>query len=291
MKTQLALLSVAISCSFASTPLEAGVLYYLKHAPDTFGNTVAVEEFSGSSEINYNFSGSTDPNFTVNGSNRNQGHVQARVGRGEIGITATANNNGQYLPQRQEVTGRFTFDVVFSSAGSSPIDVAMNLNLSGIIFEATSGYSTVQVRAGRTTNAFSGSYSEVADGVSPPVQRSGMLSGFVADGTVQQISTGVMTGIPVNVPVSMFIELFTGQAYTNPTIQFGDTFSLAKSGAVFNIVGGATSPVTVNSTDAGIVNNQFGGSAVPEPTSLAVFAIIALLGIGLPLRLRRISDV
>lgn len=250
--------------------------YYLVHNSDGYGNTGPIETVGPqNSPIDYDF-----PYQETYFTGANHGEVHANVNPGSLGITALASNNGGSAPQRQEVSAQFSFDVIFSSPGSDPIDAVMNMNLSGEIFNPLYLYSTVQVSAGRNIDSSSGEYREIIDTMSPSPVRSGMLSSFVADGTDQTISTNVMSNVPVNVPVRMFLQLDTIQPYTiaNPMISFGSTLSLTTSGNVFSISGPNASAVTVNSTDAGIVDNRY---VVPEPCAItiAAFGMLGLCGL------------
>ncbi|SFK35281.1 hypothetical protein SAMN05216302_1004152 [Nitrosomonas aestuarii] len=231
--------------------LLAAPIYTLTHNADGFGHT-GPSEFVGpqNAPIQYDFDGITY--FT----GANSGKVHATVNPSSIGIHTQAIHNFGYALQRQEVTAEFAFDVYFGSSGTSPIDVVMNLDLAGYILKPNPSniYSGVEVRDGSSYGQSSGSHMEVNDGVSPAVLTSGMLAGFVDDGTKQIISTSVMT-VPVNSFVQMYFQLKTLTNYDGTAIAFGDTLNLTTSGDVFSILSG--SDITVNSVDAGIVNNQY----------------------------------
>ena len=275
--SHLAAATTAAAIALSSSLAGAAPIYELDHFRDTFNSTVHApggDVGPQGTPIDYDFAFQS-----VHFLDRNFGEVHANVGAGSIGISARAFNNGQFAPQRQEVFASFTFDVIFGSAGSSPIDVVMNLDLSGSI-DPGPLFSTVQVRAGLPSNFSSGSYSENNDPNSGSPFRDGMLSGFTANGATQSISTGILN-VPVNVPVTMFMRLNTIQGYQpdDPRILFGDTMSLTTTGDVFTILGPNADGITVNSADAGIVDNRFGqtdfGMDVPEPGTLT------LLGAGL----------
>ncbi|TWT35011.1 hypothetical protein KOR42_53200 [Thalassoglobus neptunius] len=266
MRTTIALFFVVtMSCNAG-----AGVEYSMTHNADSYGSTGPIESVGPTStSINYSFSGPTDYQL------KNWGEVRVNVNPGSIGIYAEARNNGQYAPQRQEVTATVQFETIFSSTGNSPVDIIMNLDLSGTIDPAQFIYSNILVNAGTHGYLAGGTYAEILDPSSPPVLKSGMLSNFSANGNAQPISTGVMQ-VPVNVPVTMFFSLTTIQGYapTRPTIQFGNTFNLTKSGDVFTIQGPNASEVySVDSSDVGIVNNRFQSNVVPEPSSFALIGL------------------
>ncbi|MEW4489598.1 PEP-CTERM sorting domain-containing protein [Thalassoglobus sp. JC818] len=266
MKTAVALFVVAT----LSRHVEAGVQYSMVHNSDAYATTGPIDVIGPrSTPINYEFAGFTD--FRE----RNHGEVQVNVNQGSIGIHAETYNNGLYAPQRQEVTAKFQFDTIFSSTGSSPVDVIMNLDLSGTIDPGQSLTSSIQVDAGSQFTFSRGTYSESLNPSNPPVLRDGMLSGFSASGNVQSVSTGAIQ-VPVNVPVTMFFSLTTSQGYdlTRSTIDFGSTFNLTRFGDVFTIQGPNASEVySVDSIDAGIVNNRFQSKVVPEPSSFALIGL------------------
>ncbi len=205
--------------------------------------------------------------------NRNRGNVQARAGQGSLGITATASNNGLFAPQRQEVNAIFQFNTIFGSLGTDPVSVIMNLTLGGIVIPGNGGTYTVSVLAGLEgvpSARSGGSYSEVTGG---GTQQDGMLSAFSDDGTDQAIATNPFL-VPVNQPVQLFMMLSTSQVYSTVpgSIDFGSTMELSNLGDVFTIIG--ADGITVNSADAGIVNNRFGETVqAPEPGTLALFGI------------------
>jgi len=156
----------------------------------------------------------------------------------------------------------------------------MNLDLASVITPDFGGFSVLNVRAGGALvgGQSVGQFGDIGDPLISSIN-TGMLSGFVDDGAVHSVSTGLLTNIPVNTPVPFFFSIVTGQAYS-PTdaVIAVQSFNLATSGNVFTLLGPNASNVpSVNSTDAGIVNNQF---VIPEPSTL-VMAILAAAGIGL----------
>lgn len=265
--------AVALAAAVVATALlmpslgNAASVYYLLHQSDGYGNTGPNDVIGPqSSPINYDFNAATSP--------ANTGEVHATMNQGSIGIYARATNNGGYSPQRQEVTAQYTFDVIFGSAGTAPVDVIMNLDFSGDV-SPTYIYSTISVVAGLTLAPSSGDYRE---SLTEPTIRDGMLAGFIADGSDQTISTNPFS-VAVNVPVSLTLQLITVQTYgtNSPTIDFAHTLSLATGIDVFTILG--TDPITVNSEDAGIDDNRFAVAAVPVPAALPLF-FSGLAGLG-----------
>ena len=248
-------------------------LYQLQHFVDTYNSSTLAPGggLSQASPINYDFAYQS-----VHFQDKNFSEVHATVHRGSVGIFDRAFNNGTYAPQRQEVGARYEFDVVFSSAGTDPINVQMHLDLSGSIVNEGSFASTVNVNVGLAGGGQSsgGSYGEASGS---PATGTGMLSGFTANGATQTISTGVFSDIPVNQPVRFFLGMGTINPYqlSDPRILFGNTLNLATTGDVFTISGLGAGDVTgVDSLDAGIVNNSF--TAVPEPATDLLLALAGL---------------
>jgi hypothetical protein len=275
--------SATVAITLALTSLQAAwaaPIYHVLHLQDTFNTTTLGGEVGPQgTPIDYDFAYQEvdafypeDPNLLQP---RNLSEVHANVGQGFVGVFDRAFNNGVYAPQRQEVVATFLFDVFFGSGTSDPIDVSMNLELSGQIFGT--GLSHVNILAGASSHGAlgqsGGSYAEV----NGDIIQSGMLASFSANGAVQPLSTGLLQNIPVNVPVQFVLQLSTINGFhpTNPRISFNNALNLATGDDVFAVPAG----ITVDSTDANIVNNSF---AIPEPSTLALWAIgmTGLLGCG-----------
>lgn len=266
--------SVLVACiiALAAQGANATPSYYVNHRADAYGGTGQNESVGPQgSPIEYDFP------FQPTYGTTNYGEVHASAKPGALGIYALAYNNGQYAPARQEVVTSQTFELMINSPRSNPVDIVINLELSGDIDPSLYVTSTVQVFASISfVGSSSGSYAEFLFDANPPSpNRSGMLASFSADGTKQTISTDLWQNVPVNVPLSANIQMNTIQAYglDSPTISFGNTLSLATSGDVFTISGPNAAEVTVNSTDANIVNNRYG---VPEPGTALLLRIGAL---------------
>jgi hypothetical protein len=170
LRVLLVLLGTSQVCEVSAAPV-----YNLDHFQDTYNSTSHApggDVGPQSTPIDYDF-----PFQSVHWQDKNYSEVHANIGPGSVGIFDRAYNNGVYAPQRQEVIATFRYDAQFDSAGSSPIDVVMNLQLSGVISEPQFLYSTVEVSAGIVSGPSSwGSYSEISDPNSPSPQRSGMVA-------------------------------------------------------------------------------------------------------------------
>lgn len=290
MKAQIVVRQAAVlACLIAGivvpvSEVYAAASYTFNHFIDTYNSSTLADNNVGTqgTPINYSFDYQS-----VDHLDRNFGEVHGHVQPGSIGITASAYNVGVYAPQRQEVFATSEFDVVFSSPQADPINVILNMDLSGEI-SPPSGYSRVSVAAGPVGKPASrGNYYKTGNPGpgSPEVIAEYILAGFSDDGAKHEISTIAYT-VPVNVPVRMTMTLSTVQGYdtSNPTISFGHTLSLAGSGDVFTVLGGNAASISINSIDAGIINNQF--SAVPVPPLLPL-VVVSLVGL---LTRRRVQD-
>ncbi len=270
----MALLALAMPLGVQAAPI-----YSINHNADAFAHTGPNESVGPqSTPASYSFSGIAY--FT----GANYGVVQASVNQGSIGIFANAFNNGLPVIQRQEVVAGFGFDVLFTSPTSDLITVSLNFDLAGEMSGLSSAGSRIETFVS-TANAAGFQWSEGGYTERPTeTLRNGMLASFVADGTKRTVSTGQFIKVPVNVPTQFNIQLKTAQVYstTNPTVSFQDTFNLTTLGDVFTIHGPLADQISVNSADAGIVNNRFGQAAspVPEPSSIVLLGIGALSLLG-----------
>ncbi len=247
-------------------PLSAAPEYSVFHNSDGYGNTGPSESVGPQAtpiryEFEYQQTYFTGANF---------GSVHAAVAPCCIGFSATTFNSGAYGPQRQEVYAGFSFDVYFESPNADPIDVVMNLQLSGT-FSNPNFVSNVQVYAGIHSATHSGIYFGAPQ--TPNPQGSGMLAGFSPDGSAQTISTGVIANVPVNTASRMSIQLVTinGYAPQLSSVAFGSTLSFTTTGEVFSVLGPDAALIGVNSSDANIIDNRF--AAVPLPASLPLFGV------------------
>lgn len=179
---------------------------------------------------------------------------------------------------------RFIIDDVIVSTdleGVTSVPVSMFLKIGGSLGAGaslnrdlgwpagSSGTATVTVGVDIAGTPFTGSRSYMIDNtlITGAVSASGLLAG------ADDLSTP-MTSVPVNTPfqVELSIQVNAG-ATTNithgnatATSSYGNTFSFATGGPVFDLPPG----YTANSISGGIVGNQF---AVPEPSSLVLAAL------------------
>ncbi|MCG6856896.1 MAG: hypothetical protein LJE67_02390 [Salaquimonas sp.] len=282
MKTHLHLCAALASLVVLLSPAtgDATTTYSFTHNADGYGSTGPIESVGPqNTPIDYSFSGVTY--FT----GANSSDVSAHVGPGSIGISSQTHNNGGYAVQRQEITARVQFDVLFESAASGTVSVAMNLLLSGMVDPTAYLYSTVIVEAGKTMGVgqhSSGQFSEI--GIPTPSDpnpiRTGMLASFVDDGTEQSIST-LPFEVELNQLTTLYIALSTIQPYAtdDPSISFGDTLKLTTLGDIFTNPGGSSfTDITVNGDF--ISDNRL--NTVPLPAALpllaAGFGLLSLMG-------------
>ncbi len=215
--------------------------------------------------------------------------AHATVGAGTVGASAHARHYGQFAAVGQGAAGRGILtldDVVFSSSGTDPIQVALNVHLSGDFFvdpsRPSSLSSKIDVGLGIGASSFSGSYAAFKDG---SANKSGLLAGLAdgLGGVSTTLTTGLVT-VPVNTPVMIVLDLQatasaggggpwpnSGEAKTD----FLSTLSFVEGGPVFTLPAGFTG--TVDSADGGIVGNLW-GAAVPEPATSAL-VLLALVGL------------
>jgi len=268
----LTVVAVLAASGLVSRPVGAAPIYQLDHFNDAAATVLIATVGPQGTPINYIF-----PFQQVNDDGGNFSEAAGQVGTGFVGLF-NRTESGPHAPQGQEIDGTFMFDVFFASSGSDPIDVIMNMELAGTVAPNAGIYSRVEVRAGLVATPFGGSYLEIAPPSLPLTIQDGILSSFIADGTVQSIS-GLILDVPVNQPVQFMLKLLTGNPhadFSSAEISFGNTLSLATSGNVFDLLGPNAGDITsVTSSDANIVNNSF-AIPIPEPSSALHLALGAL---------------
>lgn len=162
------------------------------------------------------------------------------------------------------------FDVVFSSPTDDPIDVRMNLHVSGNIQEVPSLYRVVHIRVTGPSANYSGSFGQIDDDASPDV-RNGLLSGF--DEIVgSNITTPEFAGMPVNTPVRFTLTIWVENAATlvgGGAINFGRGLRLQQTPFVVTgtAPGVSADDIGIDSFGANISGNTYGGA----PCNIADF--------------------
>lgn len=224
--------------------------------------------------------GATTQLVTLNGAGYS---LAAIAGPSGLGASSQSSVAGYIEADSSEAFN----DFVISGPGSGFVDASLNVYLSGSIGIDVVG-DTPNVGAGVVVSgllngtAFSGLVNPCVGscGGQPPFYTSGILSSVtedsLADTTIDGVFNTGIVALPVNQPFSVSLELQAGDnagtAGTSAFSLFFDTLSFSTTGPVFDLPPG----YTVNSVDAGIVNNQF--STAPEPGALILFAT-GLVGI------------
>jgi hypothetical protein len=222
--------------------------------------------------------------------------VHAQVGTGFVAISDHTYNN--FIgSNRQEVTGRFLFEVFFASPTSDPIEVVLNLEFSGTVAPPFSLLAGIYIGAGVGGSPPDiGSYFNNQQG---PPQISGVLSTQTMDGAVHSVSSGRQL-IPVNQPVLFSIRAVSSNPFSVHPFTPGippeeslisiNRFGLATSGNVFDLFGPNAGAIVVSSSDANIVENIFNPVVASVPSASPVGLALALLATGmLGLSLRKPS--
>jgi len=158
------------------------------------------------------------------------------------------------------------------------------LDLGGLF---VTSISTLQLSASADGGAVNGAYiAEFDSGGNFQLSSSGVLAGL-SGGPSDEVK------VPFSIPISGLVNTpMTVEAImdvntvaslgTSGSSDFGGTLSFALSGPVFALPSGWTA----NSVSGNIVDNRFGGAAVPEPGALTLLASGALLLLGLARRAR-----
>ena len=236
-------------------------------------------------------------------------HGRAASGVDAFGLHASASVNGSNVAAGPETRdfiagsqARVTFaDVVIAGpAGAGPIQTSINLHLSGTQALASYVSATPDFLSRVNSNVFIGvtdggnnrdggnrSLSHI-NGVPIPPNQNGMLMGYTGSGNVQTRMFTLLVNTPFSLSLSIGTTARIGVAFSDSYVtgalsDFGNTLSFATDRPVFRLPAG----YTVNSADAGIVNNTF-STPVPEPAS-AVLAALGLVLVGARVRRRRIA--
>jgi hypothetical protein len=197
---------------------------------------------------------------------------EARVEVGTFGIRSYAlcENVGNSIAfvSTPWVYGELVLtNVVFSSAGTEPVPVSLNLDLDGR-FNLVDLYETYAL--GKfVLNAFINGTTfpgEIHVCTQHCVQiQTGLLEGFEGRSFPNVRLTTPEVMVPVNEPVTVGIDMNLIVSVDRLPVArgeglFGDTFTFARTGPVFNVPAG----VTVNSEQSVIVDNVYvAGNTVP----------------------------
>jgi hypothetical protein len=168
--------------------------------------------------------------------------------------------------------GELTLDnVVFSSAGTDPIPVALNLDFNGRfnLLDSTGKYALGKIIIEATINGttFPGEI-HVCTMYCVQVQI-GLLEGFTSRVYRDKRLTTPEIVVPVNEPVTVTLSMLIVTVSDKSPLSsaeavFDDIYTFARSGPVFNVPAG----VNVNSERAMIVDNAYnGGATVPVQPS------------------------
>jgi hypothetical protein len=169
--------------------------------------------------------------------------------------------------------GALTLDnVVFSSPGTDPIPVSLNLDFNGRfnLLDNTGKYAvgTILIEATIDGTTFPGEV-HVCSMYCVQIQ-TGLLEGLTGRVFRDKRLTTPQVMVPVNEPVTVTLTMRVVTAVDKTPLSraegdFDDVYTFARSGPVFNVPAG----VDVNSERSMIIDNAYyGGTTVPtEPTS------------------------
>jgi hypothetical protein len=155
------------------------------------------------------------------------------------------------------------FDVVFSSPTNDPIDVRMNIHLSGNIQEDPGLYRVVNARLTGPGLSWSGRFGQ-ADQKGTPDIREGIFSSF-DEITGSDRTTPEMVNVPVNTPVRFTMSIWVENAnslVTGGAVNFARGLRL--QGTPFTITrtapGVSSGDIGIDSVGANISGGGYGGS-------------------------------
>ncbi|MBX7165540.1 MAG: PEP-CTERM sorting domain-containing protein [Pirellulales bacterium] len=193
--------------------------------------------------------------------------------------------------------------IVTGPAGPSTVPISVNALIDGSILASMGSGSSPTSRLGGSVefyiesglsggfwnNSFGGTYGlSITPSGGPVYDRTGLLANF--DGSTV-VTTGVFN-VPVNTPFAIRFGMNTttvlrteyGSVFSMEVgVDFSHTAKFVTDGPAFNLPAG----YTINSVDAGIVNNAY--VAVPEPSTLWLSAFgVGTIFIGAIAR-RRVS--
>jgi hypothetical protein len=182
--------------------------------------------------------------------------------------TSNSGDNSYYA----DASGTFELNnIVFSSDGTEPVPVTLNLDLDGrfnLLDQAgTRALGIVQIDATINGTSFPGEI-HVCTMYCVEIQ-TGLLDGVMGRSYPNLYLTTPEVVVPVNQPVTVEISMINsitvdGTAHARGEGVFNSSFSFARTGPVFNVPAG----ITVNSEHAVIVDNlYYSGNTVPVKNS------------------------
>ena len=170
-------------------------------------------------------------------------------------------------------------DVIFTSSGSDPISVTLNLHLSGEFIrsgvnntdEITINKVLIGVEYGGGLNNGEYRVTDSFDGGGLSETSSGLLSGLSGDiiNETIQVTRSVPVNTPVGLNLTLLVEANASKFTCRATTDFSNSFGFVQGANVFDVPEG----VTVNSVSGGIVDNM----VIPEPSALCLASLAGLL--------------
>lgn len=152
------------------------------------------------------------------------------------------------------------FDVVFSSPTSDPIDVRMNIHLSGNIQEALPIYRVVHAQITGPGVNYTGSFGQIDDPDEDDI-RQGMFGTF-SEITGSDVTTPTFANVPVNTPVRFTMSMWVENASTlvgGGAVNFGRGLRLRGTPFIVTATGPGVSPgdIEINSAGANITGGVY----------------------------------
>ena len=160
-------------------------------------------------------------------------------------------------------TALHEFDVVFSSPTSDPIDVRMNIHLSGNIQEDPGLYRVVNARVAGPGLSWSGRFGQIDQPGAPDI-REGPFSSF-DEITGSDVTTPTFTNVPVNTPVRFTMSMWVENASTlvsGGAVNFGRGLRLQGTPFIITGTGPGVSPgdIVIESVGANISGGVYNGA-------------------------------
>ena len=275
MKLTTKILAIVLAVFTLSQQAAAGPLYTLKAYP---GKPPSIGDMTSASP-GLEWSGSAarpGPGQLVEGDwalGADQGLLRSSVSATATGVFGT--------PNVFVTSSEFSYDdLFFTGPAGTPfsISVALNMHLSGTLKEGLTddGFGSVLVDMIFISHPFSGGVQHTSGTVTGAGFSGGILSGLGAGGTIDDdLSIAFGATVSPTYAHTLTVKLITqahggdgafGDGIASAFSDFGNSLHFATDGPVFDLPEG----VTVNSVQAGIVDNQF---IISEPSTLALAAL------------------